>query len=102
VKPVLLGLECSSAVGKDSDPCGLPCTISASCGAINPDTAALARVSDSEAQLKRALNQAWSKLTPEQREELPPEQRRWVKWKNTLPDEEGEKVTEERSFRSSS
>jgi hypothetical protein len=64
---------------------------------INLATAALAGVTDSEAKWKRALNQAWSKLTAEQREELTSEQRRWVKWKNTLPDEEREKVTEERT-----
>ena len=62
---------------------------------INLATGALARVSDSEAQWKRALNQAWSKLTAEQREELSPEQRSWVKWKNTLPDKEREKVTKD-------
>jgi hypothetical protein len=64
---------------------------------VNLATAALAGVSDSEAKWKRALNQAWSKLTPEQREELTSEESRWVKWKNTLPDEEREKVTEERT-----
>jgi len=64
---------------------------------INLATGALARVSDSEAQWKRALNQAWSKLTAEQREELSPEQRSWVKWKNTLPDKEREKVTKDRT-----
>jgi hypothetical protein len=64
---------------------------------INLATTALAGVSNSEAKWNRALNQAWSKLTPEQREELTPEQRRWEKWKNTLPDEEREKVTKERT-----
>jgi hypothetical protein len=41
----------------------------------------------------RKLNEIWNeKLTPAQREELRPDERKWVLWKDTLPLEQEEQA----------
>ena len=45
-----------------------------------------AKARESEAKWDSALNFLWSKeLTAKQRQQLLPEQRKWIKWKDSLP-----------------
>ena len=42
---------------------------------------------------ERKLNEVWNeKLTPAERQELRPDERKWVRWKDTLPLEQEEQA----------